>query len=190
MSSIYNLPPHLQQRVQAELKFGESLVWVGQPNPNRFMKTGFALWLFFIPWTAFSLFWMAGASGFHLPTFDSPFSFFPLFGLPFLLIGLGGLASPFWLRHKARSMIYAITTQRAFSIEGIKSITVKTYLAADIHNIERTEHADGTGDLVLRTESYQDNEGHKGTNKQGFFAVEEVKKVEHLLDNLTRTNLV
>lgn len=187
MSSILDLAPHLQQRVQAELKFGEALVWVGQPTPSRFMKTGFALWVFFIPWTAFSLFWMAGASGFHLPTFDQPFSFFPLFGVPFLLIGLGGLSSPLWLRHKARSIIYAISNQRAFSIEGIKSITVKSYLPTDIENIARTEHPDGTGDLVFKLEYFENGDG-KQVAKHGFFAIEAVKNVERLLENLKRSN--
>lgn len=188
MSSISNLSPQLQQRVQSELKFGESLLWVGQPNPSHFMKTGFALWLFFIPWTAFSLFWMAGASGFHLPTFEHPFSFFPLFGLPFLLIGLGGLSSPLWLRHKARFIIYAISNQRAFSIEGTKSITVKSYLPTDLENITRTEHPDGTGDLVFKLEYSRDSDGDKQVAKHGFFAIEAVKNVERLLENLKQSN--
>src|SRR5512139_1652604 len=115
MMSIYNLPQQLQQRLRAELKPGESIAWAGQPNPDRYMKSGFKLWLFFIPWTAFSLFWIAGASGFRMPQFNSGWSLFPLFGLPFLLIGLGGLSSPLWLRLKARSTIYAITNRRAIS---------------------------------------------------------------------------
>ena len=78
------LPADAQARITRELQPGEVVVWAGRPDPDRFMRGGFLLWLFFIPWTAFSLFWMAGASGFRAPDFSGPASFFPLFGLPFL----------------------------------------------------------------------------------------------------------
>lgn len=188
MTNMSDLPQHLQQRLQAELKPGESITWAGQPNPDRYMKSAFMIWLFFIPWTAFSLFWIAGASGFRMPQFNDGWSLFPLFGLPFLLIGVGGLSSPFWMRRKARSIIYAITNHRAISIEGKKSFTVKSYLASDITNIERTEHSDGSGDLILRTESYRDSDGDQQTRRHGFFSVDNVKHLESLLANLARVN--
>lgn len=188
MTTISDIPQHLQQRLRAELKPGESIAWTGQPNPDRYMKSGFKSWFFFIPWTAFSLFWIAGASGFQIPKFDSAWSLFPLFGLPFLFIGLGGLSAPLWLRRKAHSTIYAITNHRAISIEGTKSITVKSYLLADIADIERTEHQDGTGDLVLRNESYRDSDGDQQTRQHGFFAVDNVRRVENIIENLARRN--
>lgn len=187
MSPLTTLPPHLQPRVQAELKVGETLVWVGQPNPNRLMLAGFALWLFFIPWTAFSLFWMAGASGFKLPTFDSPFSFFPLFGLPFLFIGLGGLSTPFWLHYKARSMVYALTTQRALILEGGRSVTVKSYPLAELKHLERTERPDGSGDLIFKEEGYLDSDGDRQRRKHGFFAIQNVRQVERQVESLAQS---
>jgi hypothetical protein len=188
MMMISDLPEHLQQRLRSELKPGEALAWTAQPNPDRYMKSGFKNWLFFIPWTAFSLFWMAGASGFQMPQFNSGMGLFPLFGIPFVLIGLGGLGSPLWMRHKARSMVYAVTDQRAITIEGKKSITVKSYLAADILNMERTEHPDGSGDLVLRSEQYRDSDGDRQTKRYGFFAVDDVRRVENLVGKLVQSN--
>lgn len=188
MNNIFSLPDHLQRRLQTELRPGEAITWAGQPNPGRHMKSGFKLWYFFLPWTAFALFWMAAASGFKLPRFEDGWSLFPLFGLPFLLIGLGGLSAPFWLRRKARSIIYAITNQRALTIEGSKSITIKSYLASDIVGIERTEHQDGSGDLILRTEQYRDSDGGRQTKQYGFFSINEVRKAERLLETLIRNN--
>ena len=188
MTSISALPQHLQERLRSELKSGESLVWTGQPNPNRYMKTGFKLWFFFIPWTAFSLFWIAGASGFRLPRLDSGWDIFPLFGLPFLLVGLGGLCIPLWIRRKARSTLYAITNQRAITIEGANSITIKSYLASDIAGLERTEHQDGSGDLILRSERYRDSDGDRQTRQHGFFAIDDVRHVESLVEKLTQTS--
>jgi hypothetical protein len=188
VSSFSSLPDHLSRRLRAELRPGESITWAAQPNPSRHMKSGFKLWYFFIPWTAFALFWIVAASGFRLPRFDEGWSFFPLFGFPFLLIGLGGLSAPIWLRRKAHSIVYALTNQRAITIEGSKSITVKYYMASDIVGVERTEHQDGSGDIVLKTEHYRDSDGDSRTRQYGFFAIDEVRKAERLVEALIHNN--
>ncbi len=184
MKGLSSLSHELQQRLRAELKPGESVAWVGQPNPGRYMKSGFKLWFFFIPWTAFSLFWMAGASRFQWPRFDGAWSLFPLFGLPFLLIGIAGLSSPLWLRRKAYSIVYAITDRRAISMEGTRSITVKSYLATDLGSFERVQHQDGSGDLILHSEQYRDSDGDQRTRQSGFFAINDVRSVERLIEAL------
>lgn len=172
------LPPALQQKVTRELQAGEVVSWAGQPDANRLMMTGFALWFFFIPWTAFSLFWMAGASGFRWPDFSSPLSFFPLFGLPFLLIGLGGLSSPFFLRAKARDIVYVVTSKRAFSLSGRKAVTLVSWLPGQLGEITRTERADGSGDLVFSSSTTINTRGQSRTQKQGFIAVRDVRTAE------------
>lgn len=186
MTSIASLPDPLQRRLRAELLPGEAIVWAGQPNPGRYRRSGCLLWLFFIPWTAFSVFWIAAAAQFRLPRFDDGWSFFPLFGLPFLLIGLGGLSAPLWLGIKARSMVYAVTNQRAITIEGKGSITVRSYPAASIGSVERTEHQDGSGDLVFRTEETVSGRGKRRIRRYGFFAIGEVRKVERLVEAMRR----
>ncbi len=185
MPLLYNLPETLQQRVRDEIRPGEAVSWVGQPLPGLYMRAGFLLWIFFIPWTAFSLFWISAAFHFELPRFDSGQSLFPLFGLPFFLVGVGGLSSPFWLRRKARSVVYAVTNQRAITIEGSRSVTVRSYFPKDIGAVERTEHGDGSGNLFLQEERFVRNNGMQ-TQKQGFFGIPDVRKVERLIDNLIR----
>ncbi len=184
-SNLSALPAHLQARVKSELKAGETAAWFGQPNPVRYMRSGFLLWLFFIPWTAFSLFWMGGASGFKVPDFSRAWDWFPLFGLPFLLIGLGGLCSPLWLYRKAANMVYVVTNQRAFSLEGSRSYTVRNYLPAQLTNVVRRENPDGSGDLVLEVSHYKDSDGDSQKKENGFFAIADVRKVEQLLERLT-----
>jgi hypothetical protein len=186
MSGITSLAPDLQQRLLQELKSGEQLVWVAQPNADRAMKSGFKIWFFFIPWTAFSVFWIFAASGFKMPNFENGFSWFPLFGLPFLLIGLGGLSSPLWLKRRALTTIYAITNVRALTIEGRKTITTKSYLPADLAALEKTVHQDGSGDLILRTEHYRDSDGDKQKRTEGFSDIENVRHVEKLLESLAQ----
>ena len=92
------------------------------------------------------------------------------------------------MRRIARSTIYAITNHRLISIEGAKSITVKSYIASDLVDIERTEHPDGRGDLVLQSERYRDSDGELQTRDHGFFAIDNVRRVESIIENLVRMN--
>ena len=90
------LPAELQRRVEAELQSGETLAWAEQPL--RFYRVqAIALALFGIPWTAFAVFWVYAAAG-GLNNFlgSKPPILFALFGVPFILIGIGMLSSPIW----------------------------------------------------------------------------------------------
>lgn len=152
------------------------------------MRSGYRTWYFFVAWTLFSLFWMAQASGFRLPTLDGGLNQLPFFGLPFLLIGIGGLARPLWRRLEARSIVYAITTERAVTIEGTQTVKVRSFAGHDISSIERTEHEDGSGDLVLKTEQERDSDGVVSTSRYGFFGIESVRDVEKLVEKLVRVS--
>jgi hypothetical protein len=149
------------------------------------MRGGFALWLFFIPWTAFALFWMAGAAGFKMPDFSHGSDLFMLFGLPFLLVGFGGLSAPYWLRRKAANMVYVITNQRAITLEGRHTYTLRSYDPEQLTNITRKLNPDGSGDLVFEVIRYKDSDGDSRKKENGFFAIKGVKDVERLIEELT-----
>ena len=181
------LPLKLQSKVNGEIKPGESIFWAGQPNPNRRMLAGFGLWLFFIPWTAFALFWMAMAGGLALIKGEGgAFDFFPLFGLPFILVGIGGLLSPFWMRMGAKRTVYVITNQRVFTISGVFSTKYKSFHPEQIQFIEREEKSSGSGNLIFSRNTYRDSQGSSRTKEDGFYAVQNVKAVERHLENLLR----
>lgn len=113
----------LQSELERELAPGERVVWSGQPLPGRYNRGSWALVLFGIPWTGFAVFWTTMAFvGTQSMKGDDPMSngfrwFFPLFGVPFILIGLGMLSSPWWGRRKAAGVLYAITDRRALIFE-------------------------------------------------------------------------
>ncbi|WP_148714470.1 hypothetical protein [Chitinolyticbacter meiyuanensis] len=186
MSGVSTLPASLQKRLHAELKPGEIVVWAGQPIPSHFMRSGFGLWLFFIPWTAFSVFWMAGASGFTLPDFSHGWSFFPLFGLPFLLIGLGGLGTPYFLWRKAKHIVYATTSLRALILQGEKTFSVQSFWPADLTRLERKEHPDGSGSLFFAKEA--EEPGGSKSKLRGFMAIAKVRQAEQALERLRLQN--
>ncbi|HKP84987.1 MAG TPA: hypothetical protein VJZ26_02750 [Blastocatellia bacterium] len=166
-----------QQTAQAQLEPGERLLWYGKPDPRRGLLVTIPLMLFAIPWTGFSLFWMAAASGFAFvesePGWDSLFA---LFGVPFVLVGLGLLTSPYWLYKKAKLTVYALTNRRAMIITGHATRKIQSFAGGDIGLIERTERANGRGDVIFATV-----ETKKNSQQVGFMGISDARRVERLL---------
>ncbi len=78
-------------------------------------------------------------------------------------------------------IVYAVTNRRALIIEGGSEIKVKSYTARDLDNLERTERADGSGDLVFSRERRTGNKGRTYFEPIGFFGVRDVRTVEAAL---------
>jgi len=187
------VPAEMQDRVERELEAGERILWMEQPVPRFFSPASTGAFLFAIPWTAFALFWICGASGFKLPDFSKGlegFEFFPLFGVPFVLVGLAMLSAPLWTYRSARKTVYAITGRRALGIEGgIRSTTIRTYPPDRLQDIHRTERRDGIGDVIIASRTWKDSEGSRQTEKHGFMNVRDAKTVETMLRELAKTAL-
>jgi hypothetical protein len=187
------LPAELSARVDGELAKGERVIWTGQPIAWRFVWPSLFIVLFGIPWTAFAIFWMAIAGGIsghvpeQAPDFFSLFRFFPLFGIPFVLIGLAMLSAPYWALRKARRTVYAITDRRVLLIEGglLGSVRVRSIEPERLNDVTRTQYADGSGNLILQRQ-YQGNAQNRGAQflNIGFYAIPDVKHVEDLVREL------
>ena len=180
----------LQSIVQNELREGEELRWSGQPLVGRFVLKSLPIVLFGIPWTAFAVFWICGASGFKVPDFsEGGFAFFPLFGIPFVLIGLGMLSAPFWAARKARKTIYAVTNQRAIIFQGGRSVKVESFGRPNLNDISKRVRADGSGDLILErrvsVRHSRQNGSRESVKEIGFFGIERVDHVEDLIGALS-----
>jgi hypothetical protein len=183
-----NLPRELASFVDLELEPGEQIAWAAQPIPGRFARRSIGLVLFGIPWTSFAIFWMAGASGFKIPDFSHGFGFFPLFGVPFVLIGFGLLSSPYWMRRKARRTAYVITDKRALILAGgsWRSTTVRSFEPYRLGDIRRVQNADGSGDLIFERTWASDGDGGRQSTDHGFLAVRDARNVETLVRDLVR----
>src|SRR5271170_1405877 len=144
------IDPTLQNLVNSELESGEKLQWSGQPEPTRLAKGTLPILLFAIPWTAFACFWvtMACTGVSHMHQFG-PMMIFPLFGLPFIFVGLGMLSTPLFVYRQAKRTVYAITNKRALMLKASgRGKTVVSYRPADFGNINRVEYAPNKGDLT------------------------------------------
>lgn len=183
-SSLWQLPLHLQSLIQSELNEGEKITWVGTPVSRRFCTRSISIVLFGIPWTAFALFWIAGAAGFKLPDFQKGFDFFPLFGIPFVLIGLGMLSSPLWMLRKARNTAYVLTSKRAIIFSGGIKTNIRSFEPEHLENLHRKQWRDGSGDLIFDKEFRFEQNNTQRQHELGFLAIQNVKQVEELVRQL------
>jgi hypothetical protein len=153
------------------------------------------MFLFGIPFFGFALFWESTAlvaitaparsSSGHAPPAAFLY-FFPLFGIPFLLVGLSMLLSPLGYRKKAARTAYAVTDRRAIVINGklLAGREVRSYSPVQLGAISRTERANGCGDLVFQEEIARVHwRGGRGpsTVPIGFLGIAEVRAVEKIL---------
>ncbi|HEX2851649.1 MAG TPA: hypothetical protein VHO24_00320 [Opitutaceae bacterium] len=182
------LDPKIERLLYDELGPNEKLFWSGAPRPGRMGRRTLPIVLFGIPWTAFAVFWVAAASGFKRPDLAHGSGFFPLFGLPFVLVGIGLLSSPYWVMRKARRTVYAVTGDRAIILEGgfRGSISVRSFRADQLREIRRVQLADGSGDLILDQKFTTDSEGSRRTAETGFLGIPDVTAVEALLQAIQR----
>jgi hypothetical protein len=137
-----------QTTATAQLDSNERLLWSGFPSPSRTAIAAIPAALFGIPFTAFAIFWISmawvGTSRGHLP---GPMAFFPLFGLPFVLIGVSTLLAPLWAYLGSSATTYAVTDKRVMIVTGRGS--VRSLMPGDIGEIVRLDHAGGTGSLYF-----------------------------------------
>lgn len=182
------IPRYLKDKVENELETGEHIQWIDMPIPQFFNPGSTAAFLFGIPWTAFALFWTAGAAWgtSHAENGPGLFSVFPLFGLPFILIGFGMLSSPIWAYRKALKTVYVITDKRAMTFEGGRSLTIRSYPPDKLQNIYRKEKKDGSGDVIIRVKAWVDSDGDRRSEGLGFLRVKNPKDVEEKLKRLAK----
>lgn len=180
-------PPELDSILRRELLPGERLLWSGRPDPSR-LRAVFAIWFFAVPWTAFALFWEAMAllpwmASSHTPL-GIQWSFgiiFPLFGLPFIGIGLGMLWMPFKARRKAAQTIYGLTDRRMLRVTAGSKRESASVLIGQMGPIDVTADADGYGTLRIQTGTRLDSDGDKVTERFEVLGVPGVNRLEGLL---------
>jgi Bacterial PH domain len=177
-------PNDAQLRAQSELQSGESLYWTGTADPVRASLSALPAALFGIPFAGFAIFWITQA--YHATSmmsksahnsFASGFRVFPLFGLPFLLIGLGIVLAPLWALLKSGSTVYAVTNQRVMIISGGSTRSVKSVTPADIVSIDHRERPDGSGDIVIQTTGTMRTNNSVSQVKVALFGIPNVKQV-------------
>lgn len=144
-------PDPFEAEFRKMLEPGERLLWHGRAVRPKFGPgcaqfgmgaafTGFALF-----WT--SLAWLFTRAGSQQ---DSMSYWFPLFGIPFILVGLWLLISPLLGRVAARKTAFAVTSHRVVRLLIGRGRVSEDIAVTDIAGIETAVAADGRGTLVMR----------------------------------------
>lgn len=176
----------LRTHIDRELR-GERLLWAGQPDPKIALKSIIGIWIFAIPWTAFALFWETMAIGGWITGHTKGMQgwsglIMVLFGIPFVAIGVGMMAGPFWAARKARNSIYVLTEQRlVYLTEKKNGVTIKSTWPGDIHSLEKTALANGVGSLKISYGSKRDSEGDLVEKSETVAGVGNVDELERHL---------
>jgi hypothetical protein len=166
---------------RSELEPGEYLLWSARPDAARAARASMLILFFAVPWTAFSLFWMTMAAlGVWQTDMGAVAWIFPLFGLPFVAVGLGMLSLPYFVYSRAKRTVYAITDRRAMIIVAGSTRSVESYGPADFGSLKRVERADGTGDLIFLTTEGRARRGSATKRDLGFLAIPDVGGVERI----------
>jgi hypothetical protein len=182
------IPHELRNFVERELEPDEQTVWMEMPTARFFTPGAAGMFIFAIFWTSFAIFWTFGAAGFKIPDFKDGADFFPLFGLPFILIGIGLLSTPVWFYKKAKRTVYVITDRRAIIFDGgWRTSTIRSYPPRKLHNIFRRERRDGSGSVILERIAQYDNDNQNMREEYGFMNIRNVREVERMLRELAET---
>jgi len=163
---------------EAYLDPDEKLIWQGAPATGlRFSGSGFILSFFGIFFLAFALFWtgiaasMGGDSGIE--------GIFPLFGVPFVLIGLWLVAGHwFFDAYKRKRSRYALTNKRAIIARTVFNRRMESY---PIERANQIRLISGTLDTVhFAQKTYRTKNGTSVKNI-GFRFIQDGQAVYDLL---------
>jgi len=177
MQETQFLAPELRNELEAD----EKVLWVGQPDAMRDAIGVLPIFLFAIPWTAISLFFVMSA--FTTTKQGQNLWFLAIIGVPFFVLGLLLLSAPFFTYHLTKKVHYLATNRNLYVITMGKEKTVERYDRADLSNVVRTEYGTrGTLKWTLQGQSARPSyRGNKQTGEVIFKNIEKPRDLEHLL---------
>jgi hypothetical protein len=190
-----DLPAPLRAFIEREF-VGERLLWAGQPKALGAVIGGFAVWLFAIPWTAFSCFMFAMIatplvySALGLPVGGPDPGFWGWIGMiaaaifivPFVLIGFGMMLAPAAAWWKARHRLFVVTGRRAAIVDGGFSHTIESIPLEEISGLSRSERPNGAGAVSLSLGYERDSDGDRVQKTRSLGCVSDVRTLHRTLE--------
>ncbi|MCZ8136953.1 MAG: hypothetical protein O9266_11680 [Porphyrobacter sp.] len=179
----------LRLALERELGPDEVVVWHGW-QLARIQPRMFLIYIFAIPWTVFSLAWTGIAAAAIMGAGeDGPGLIgwaFPLFGMPFIAIGMWMLTGPFLPLLQRGRVLYVVTDRRVLKLSLLRELSVGTVPAARIGPIQRREQRDGTGTLQLAVKVGRDSDGDRQTEHFIIGEVDDVHGAQAAISRIAR----
>jgi hypothetical protein len=131
--------------LQLPVERGERQLWAGAPRQGVVLRPSDAFMIpFSLMWGGFAVFWetMAVRTG-------GP-GFFPLFGLPFVAVGLYVTVGRFLVDARRRGRTsYFVTSNRVVIVGGAFTPETKSLSLATLTDVSMTERPDGSGTITF-----------------------------------------
>ena len=142
-----------EEVIRAELSPNEQLLWSGQPAQGiRLRSYDWFLIPFSLLWGGFAIVWESFAImiAFSAAAKEPVVFIFPLFGIPFVLIGLYIIFGRFIVDAKQRARtFYGLTSERIIMVSGVWRRTVKSLNLETLNDISLTEKRNGGGIIMF-----------------------------------------
>lgn len=176
------------------LEPGETILWQGQPQPGIIWRDALSpLGLFGVVFTGFSLFWITAAASMLAEGPGFPFTLFPLFGLPFLLVGLFMMGGHVVLDAYVRATTwYTLTDRTAYVARAILGKrTLESYPIAAMDRLELTDGMPGDVIFGVARQAHPERVARQGrarnklvtgtVTQTGFRKITEARKVWRMI---------
>lgn len=111
---------------------------------------------------------------------------FPLFGVPFIVVGIGMMLLPLLAPIYARRTIYAVTDRRLIRLRKGRGLDVESLPAVRIGSTVRMENRDGRGTIKVANKIERDSEGDRTLASFAIENVSDAIAVERLIRELGR----
>lgn len=171
--------------LERELQPDETVQWHGWQT-GRVDLRSFAIYVFAVPWTAFSLMWTVLAAGaIGVAEIGLVGIAFPLFGLPFIAVGAWMLARPFLPLWERGRVLYVVTDKRVIKLSAGRELVVTTVPAERLGLAERREQPDGGGTLSLAVKIGRDSDGDRQTESFDIGPVADIRGAAAAVDRIT-----
>ena len=130
---------------------GEKLLWAGRPRGGVRLR---AQDVFLIPfslfWGGFAIFWEYSVSTMTAHARGPVPVIFPLFGVPFVCVGLYLIFGRFFVDAKGRERTYyGVTNERAIIIRGLFSRQTKSLQLRAVADVSLSQRTDGSGTITF-----------------------------------------
>jgi hypothetical protein len=180
----------IENELRETLTSNEKLLWTGRPKTGLILR---AIEFFLIP---FSLLWFGFAIFWEYNALRMGNTFFALFGVPFIVMGLyisiGRFVVDILKRKHTR---YGITDNRVIIKSGIFNKSIQSFNIKTLSDITMKERSDGSGTISMGPFNNNNNDNRNGNgfffrilndgpslkSQSGLELIEEVKKVYTIL---------
>lgn len=189
-NSLFDLPPDLRKRLAAELEPGERVLYAAQPDWRAEWGKLLVIGLFGLGWMSIcgpmAMFTWAEALGFPVTKPGNGMGqgmsiFFSLFMIPFVLVGLGMLVTPFLGIRKSRNTVHAVTDARVINVYGGKDAGAESYKLSAINFVKRHDRKGGTGSLSIGYGVEKDSDGDARPLTLDWSGIPDAKRAEIII---------